>query len=125
MDDQERTLRICVMSLEEMKAYSRDYARDIANGVRRDVITRGYISQELLWKKLTPKRLEMINAMVGAGSMSIRGLARRMGRDVKAVHGDVQALLEDNFLVKTERGEIELPFAEVRLEVAMRAQVAA
>ncbi len=113
------------MSLEEMKAYSRAYARDVTNEVPRTGSTRAFISQELLWKKLTPKRLEILNAMVGAGPMSIRELARRLSRDVKAVHGDVQILLKDSFITKTESGEIELPFDEVRLEVAMKAQAAA
>lgn len=125
MDKQIQTLKICVMSFEEMKAYSRAYARDVTNDVPRTGAIRAFVSQELLWKKLTPKRLEILNAMVGAGPMSIRGLARRLSRDVKAVHGDVQILLKDNFITKTQSGEIELPFDEVRLEVAMKAQVAA
>lgn len=125
MDKQIQTLTICVMSIEEMKAYSRAYARDVTNEVPRTGSIRAFVSQELLWKKLTPKRLEILNAMVGAGPMSIRELARRLSRDVKAVHGDVQILLKDNFITKTDSGEIELPFDEVRLEVAMKAQAAA
>lgn len=113
------------MSLDEMKAYSLQYARDVASGLPRSVTTRAYTSQELLWKKLTPKRLDILNAMVGAGPMSIRELGRRIARDVKAVHGDVQVLLGDKVIEKTDSGEIELPFDEVRLEVAMRAQDAA
>ncbi len=113
------------MSLEEMKAYSLAYAKDVTNEVQRMASVRAFISQELLWKKLTPKRLEILNAMVGAGPMSIRELGRRMARDVKAVHSDVQILLKENFITKTESGQIELPFDEVRLEVAMRAQAAA
>ena len=125
MDDQTRTLRICVMSFEEMKAYSLQYVRDVANGIPRQVITRAYISQELLWKKLTPKRLDILNAMVGAGPMSIRELGRRLARDVKAVHGDVQVLLNDKVIEKTDSGEIVLPYDEVRLEVAMKSKAAA
>lgn len=125
MDERSQTLTICVMSLEEMKAYSRAYAKDVANEIPRTGSVRAFVSQELLWKKLTPKRLEILNVMVGAGPMSIRELARRLSRDVKAVHGDVHALLKENLITKTEGGQIELPFDEVRLEVAMRAQVAA
>jgi predicted transcriptional regulator len=32
--------------------------------------------------------------MTGQGSMTIRQAARRVGRDVKAVHGDIQALIK-------------------------------
>ena len=46
---------------------------------------------ELLWKVLTAKRWDIIKALTGAGPVSIREVARRVGRDVKAVHGDVHA----------------------------------
>jgi hypothetical protein len=42
---------------------------------------------------LTAKRWEILGAMTGQGEMTIRNIAQRVGRDVKAVHGDVQALL--------------------------------
>jgi predicted transcriptional regulator len=51
-----------------------------------------FASPELLWQTLTRKRWELLQAMTGQGAMSIREAARRVSRDVKAVHGDVQAL---------------------------------
>lgn len=41
-------------------------------------------SPELLFKMLSGKRWELLNAMTGAGAMSIREAARRVARDVKA-----------------------------------------
>ena len=38
-------------------------------------------------------RSELLKALCGAGPVSIREAARRVHRDVKAVHGDVTALL--------------------------------
>lgn len=35
------------------------------------------------------------HAMTGQGEMTIREVARRVDREVKAVHGDVQAVLVD------------------------------
>ncbi len=52
--------------------------------------------------------------------MSIRELARRLGRDVKAVHGDVQELIERKFIEKTEDGKIEFPYDEVRVNFVLR-----
>ena len=46
-----------------------------------------FASAELLWKVLTAKRWELLKAMTGEGGMTIREAARRVGRDVKAVHG--------------------------------------
>jgi predicted transcriptional regulator len=55
-------------------------------------------SPELLFKVLSGKRWELLNALTGAGAMSIREAARRVERDVKAVHGDVTALLNAGIL---------------------------
>ena len=125
MAEQKWTLRICVMSFEEMRAYSIGSGRDLDSGNPRREAMRAYVSQELLWKALSPKRLEILNAMVGQGAMSIRELSRRVVRDVKAVHADVQSLLEGRFIEKTDSGQIVLPYDEVRLEVAMKSKAAA
>ena len=44
-----------------------------------------FATPELLWKVLTAKRWEVLKAMAGQGPLTIRGVARRVGRDVKAV----------------------------------------
>lgn len=50
-------------------------------------------SPELVWKILTAKRWELLRALSGARAVSMREAARRVERDVKAVHGDIKALL--------------------------------
>ena len=40
--------------------------------------------------------------MTGQGALSIREVARRVGRDVKTVHGDVTALLHAGILDQAE-----------------------
>ena len=42
--------------------------------------------------------------MAGQGGLSIREIARRVGRDVKAVHGDVRALIEAGLLDRDAAG---------------------
>jgi predicted transcriptional regulator len=46
----------------------------------------------LSWKMLTVKRWEILRAMTRQGALSIREVARRAGRDVKAMHGDITSL---------------------------------
>lgn len=75
----------------------------------------------LLFEVLTRKRWELLAAMTGAGPMSLRAAARRVGRDVKAVHGDVHALLDAGILDKTERGQIVFPFDAARVRFMLRA----
>jgi predicted transcriptional regulator len=78
-------------------------------------------SPELLFKLLTAKRWELIRAIIGTGPLSIREAARRVNRDVKAVHGDVQALLKAGVLRNTESGQIEFPYETVRVDVTLHA----
>lgn len=80
-----------------------------------------FAAPELLWQVLTAKRWELLKALCGAGAVSIREAARRVNRDVKAVHGDVTALLSAGVLSRTEGGEIEFPFEAVKVEFLLQA----
>ncbi len=79
-----------------------------------------FATPELLFRLLTTKRWEIVRAMTGAGPLSIRETARRVDRDVKAVHGDVHALLNAGVLRKTDGG-IVFPFDAIRVDVLLRA----
>ncbi len=80
-----------------------------------------FATPELLWKVLTAKRWELLKALCGAGPVSIREAARRVDRDVKAVHGDVTALLNAGVLERVEGGEIVFPFEAVKVEFLLQA----
>ena len=78
-------------------------------------------SPALLFKVLSGGRLEILKLMTGAGPLSIRELSRRVSRDVKAVHGDVQMLLKAGIIRKTEKGMIEFPFDAVHVDFMLQA----
>ena len=80
-----------------------------------------FATPELLWRVLTQKRWELLKALCGAGPVSIREAARRVGRDVKAVHGDVTALLNAGVLNRTDDGRIIFPFEAVKVEFLLQA----
>ena len=80
-----------------------------------------FATPELLWQVLTAKRWELLKALCGAGPVSIREAARRIGRDVKAVHGDVIALLNAGLLDRAEGGGIVFPFQAVKVEFLLQA----
>ncbi|MBW7861896.1 MAG: DNA-binding protein [Rhodocyclaceae bacterium] len=80
-----------------------------------------FASPELLWKVLTEKRWGLLKALCGAGPVSIREAARRVDRDVKAVHGDVTALLNAGVLHRTDDGLIVFPFEAVKVEFLLQA----
>jgi predicted transcriptional regulator len=80
-----------------------------------------FASPELLWQVLTAKRWELLKVLCGIGPVSIREAARRVGRDVKAVHGDVTALLNAGVLDRAEDGGIIFPFEAVKVEFMLHA----
>ena len=67
------------------------------------------LKTSLLWQVLSAKRWELLKIMCGALLLSIREAARRLDRDVKAVHGDVKALLDAGVLDRTPNGMVEFP----------------
>jgi len=80
-----------------------------------------FSSPELLWRVLTAKRWELLKAMCGAGPLSIREAARRVDRDVKAVHADITALLLAGVLDRTESGQVEFPYEAIKVEFLLEA----
>src|SRR5580692_4651529 len=95
------TVTLQVAKLEEVKRRVRNAFEGEKQGARISFAT-----PELLFKLLTAKRWELIRCLCGAGPVTIREAARRLGRDVKAVHGDVHALLGAGILKKTADGLI-------------------
>lgn len=80
-----------------------------------------FATPELLWKVLTAKRWELLKSLFGAGPVSIRETARKVDRDVKAVHSDITALLLAGVLDRTEEGRIEFPYEAVKVEFLLQA----
>jgi len=105
-----------VAKLEEVKRRVRDAFKGKKQGSRISFAT-----PELLFRLLTAKRWELIRTLTGAGPVTIREAARRVDRDVKAVHGDVHALLKAGVLQKTTDGLIVFPFDAIHVDVMLRA----
>lgn len=80
-----------------------------------------FATPELLWQVLTAKRWELLKVLCGAGPISIREAARRVGRDVKAVHSDITALLNAGVLDRAEGGGVVFRFEAVKVEFLLEA----
>jgi predicted transcriptional regulator len=98
-----------------------DFVRSWKSGKADKSARISFASPELLWKVLTAKRWELLKALCGAGPISIREAARRVNRDVKAVHSDVTALLSAGVLDRAEGGGIVFPFEAVKVEFLLQA----
>ena len=110
------TVTIGVSSLDATKGRMRRAFRGAGQGA-----FIGFANLELLWGVLTPKRWEIVRAMAGAGPLAIRAVARRVERDVKSVHGDVQSLLKAGVLERARDGRIVFPYDEIHVDFVVRA----
>jgi len=111
-----KTVTLQVAKLEDVKRRAQDAFKGRKQGARIS-----FASPELLFRLLTAKRWELVRAMAGAGPLSIRAVARRVKRDVKAVHSDVHALLNAGILQKTDAGFVVFPFDAIRVDMMLRA----
>ncbi len=110
-----------VLEVRSLPDTLKDASRAMKTGRAKREARISFATPELLWEVLTAKRWQLLRALCGAGRVSIREAARRVERDVKAVHGDVKALLEAGILDRTPDGRIEFPFDAVRVEFLLRA----
>ncbi len=71
-----------------------------------------------LLNALTPKRLELLRALHAEPAPSIMALARRLGRDYKRVHEDVETLVESGLLDR-ENGSLRAPYDAIAAEMRL------
>jgi len=71
--------------------------------------------------RLTERRWALVHALQGQGAMSVRELARRVARDVRRVHDDVEVLAELGLVERTETGGVECPFQTVHVDMRLTA----
>jgi predicted transcriptional regulator len=74
---------------------------------------------ETLLRSLTPGRWRLLKTLRGSGPVSVRALARTLGRDYKNVHTDVKVLQTLGLIERVEEDRIVVPWealiAELRL----------
>ena len=71
--------------------------------------------------QLTEKRWEIVHAVQGRGELSVRELARSVGRDVKRVHEDVVILAGLGLLERTPSGGVVCPYAAMHIDMYLKA----
>jgi predicted transcriptional regulator len=94
-----------------MRATTRRYQGEVLN----------FESAVSLFGKLTERRWDLVHAPQGQGPMSVRELARRVARDVRRVHDDVQVLAELGLFECTDSGGVSCPFEAVHIDMRLTA----
>ena len=73
----------------------------------------------------TPKRWELIAALRKAGPLTVAELARRLDRDYKNVHTDVNQLIEWMAVEREDDGRVNVPWSEIVVDIKLPKRVAA
>ena len=110
------TVTIGISSLKDVQHRTAAAFRGKKQGARISFAT-----EELLWKTLTPKRWALLKTMAGKGALAIREIARRVDRDVRAVHSDVHALLKVGVLKRDDDGRVVFPYDAFHVDFLLRA----
>jgi predicted transcriptional regulator len=79
----------------------------------------GFADVGQLFGVFTPKRWDLLAALREGGAMTIAELARRVQRDYKNVHGDVEKLIEWQAVEKDDQGRITSPYDEIVVDVRL------
>ena len=114
-------MNMVVLEVRSLKETLANAARAMKTARAEREARISFATPELLWEVLTAKRWQILKVLCGAGPVSIREAARRVGRDVKAVHGDITALLEAGVLTRAADKRIEFPFDAIKVEFLLRA----
>ena len=72
-----------------------------------------------LFAVFTPRRWDLIAALREEGPMTIAALARRLKRDYKNVHNDVEKLVEWQAVEKDEQNRVVAPFSEILVDIRL------
>jgi predicted transcriptional regulator len=103
-----------------------DRAREIARALDRgdSIAPQAHLSfpdMETLLTVLTPKRFSLLRTLRQTGPSSIRALAAALGRDYKAVHGDVTALIANGLIERQAADRIAVLWDSVHADFRLAA----
>jgi predicted transcriptional regulator len=93
------------------RASSRSYQGEVLN----------FESPGVFFGRMTERRWAIVRALRGQGEIALLELARRVERDVKRVHDDVQELLDFGLVERGEGRGVMCPFATVHIGMELRA----
>ena len=94
-------------------------ALEAGKPVHADNVT--FIDLASFMTAMSPKRLELMRHLRREGPMSIRRLARELGRDYKSVHGETSLLIQSGLIARTAEDEVRVGWDRIVTELDLAA----
>ena len=82
-------MKTVILDVRDPEEAMQDFVDVWKTGKAKEEARISFATPELLWKVLTAKRWELLKALCGAGPVTVREAAKRVNRDIKAVHSDL------------------------------------
>lgn len=114
-------MKTVILDVRPPDAAMQDFVKTWKTGKAQKAARISFASPELLWKVLTAKRWELLKALCGAGPVTVRDAAKKVNRDIKAVHSDLTALRLAGIIDRTESGQLEFPYDAIKVEFMLEA----
>ena len=83
--------------------------------------TLNFETPAAFFSHLNERRWLLLRDMLGQGTVGVRELARKVGRDVKGVHTDAKILVDIGVLEKDARGALRCPYDRIHIDMVMQA----
>jgi predicted transcriptional regulator len=106
----------CDLSKEFLKAWKDAEKRNLSKGPASHLY---FDSLDTLWRKLTPRRTELLQALRQKGPLSMRKLAFYLQRDYKNVRIDIKELSEVDLVRKTDEDLFMVPWDSIDLQIPL------
>ena len=106
---------IGIQSLDGFLLEGKKFARvlDAGEKMHEADFELSFSSPAQLVAELSPKRMELLQVLKKAGPLSVRALAKMMGRNYSNVHADVQRLIEHGLIEKDAGDHVLVPWDDV------------
>jgi len=120
MKTQTRTLTISIESdLDaDMAQFAASAKRGVASGQYQGE-TLNFATPATFFRHLSAHRWNLLTCLLEAGTLGVRELARRVGRDVKRVHADAGELVRLGLLEKTAQGALHCPYGRIDIDMEL------
>jgi predicted transcriptional regulator len=97
-------LLVRIETLDEWREWVIQALKAAQEGSLHPSYSIGFPTYAAMQDTLSPSRLEIVNALVGRGSLAVHEVARLVGRDVEAVRLDVSRLINSGVIERTADG---------------------
>ncbi len=79
----------------------------------------GFSNVGQLFAVFTPQRWDLLATLREGGPMTVAELARRVKRNYKNAHGDMEKLVEWQAVEKDDKGRVFAPYSEIVVDVRL------